>query len=87
MYVTTEEDLEDGHTIRPDDSDLKLFTFQSFLHQEQQEIEKQIKERRSTKTIYSKNKETVTKNDFVLHKMLGRGAHGKVVLCSRRSNP
>ena len=27
MYVTTEEDLEDGHTIRPDDSDLKLFTF------------------------------------------------------------
>lgn len=22
MYVTTEEDLEEGHTIRPDDNDL-----------------------------------------------------------------
>lgn len=27
MYVTTEEDLEDGHTIRPDDGDLHHYTF------------------------------------------------------------
>lgn len=27
MYVTTEEDLEEGHTIRPDDADLKMYTY------------------------------------------------------------
>ena len=27
MYVTTEEDLEDGHTIRPDDDDMKMLSY------------------------------------------------------------
>ena len=30
MYVTTEEDLEDGHTIRPEDEDMKMLTYQQF---------------------------------------------------------
>lgn len=34
MYVTTEEDLEDGHTIRPDDNDLTMYTFQSYIEME-----------------------------------------------------
>ena len=34
MYQTTEEDLEDGHTLRPDDSHLKFFTYQTFVAKE-----------------------------------------------------
>lgn len=28
MFVTTEDDLEDGHTIRPEDEDMKMLTYQ-----------------------------------------------------------
>lgn len=82
MYVTTEEDLEDGHTIRPEDSDMKMLSYYDYIKREEERAKKLMKERRSTRTLYSTNKEKVTKDDFILHKVLGKGAHGKVILCS-----
>ena len=30
IFVTTEEDLEDGHTIRPEDEDMKMLSYKQF---------------------------------------------------------
>lgn len=57
------------------------------MNSEQVKAQNILKERRGTKTIYSKTREIVAPDDFLLHKMLGKGAHGKVILCSKKSEP
>ncbi len=43
-------------------------------------------ERKSTMTIYSINNKKVTRDDFILMKLLGKGAHGKVLLCEKKES-
>lgn len=87
MFVTTDEDLEDGHTIRPEDEDMRLLTFQEFKQIQEKRHQNIIRERKSTKTLYSLNNQKVTKDDFDFLKVLGKGAHGKVLLCCWKGNP
>lgn len=55
-YVTLEEDLEEGHTIRPDDSHLQYYTYESYVEKTKEQKLRRIQERRSTRTFFSKNK-------------------------------
>ena len=40
MYTTTQEDLEDGHIIRPEDKDMKKMNYHAFLEQEEKQKRK-----------------------------------------------
>lgn len=85
IFTTTEEDLDDGHTIRPEDKDKLYMDYQDFLAKENKIKEKKINNRKSTRTLFSRNNKKVTRDDFELLKLLGKGAHGKVLLCEKIS--
>lgn len=82
-FVTSEEDLEDGHILRPELRFMTLMDYKRFLNL----IRETSTYEPGSKRI-SKSKK-VTHDDFELLKLLGKGAHGKVLLCSRkgRSTP
>ena len=85
LYVTTEEDLEDGHTIRPEGRYLLYLNYNDFLENLEQRKESKIRQRNNTKTIYAKSNKKVSIEDFELLKLLGKGAHGKVLLCEKKT--
>ena len=84
IYVTSHEDIQHGLQIRPNCKYLKMmnaFEFQETCKNNttKDQIEKQ--------RIYKKNFEKSSKiGDFVLIKMLGKGAHGKVLLCEKKDH-
>ena len=85
IFTTTEEDLDDGHTIRPEDKDKVHIDYQDFIATEKKIKEKKLNNRKSTRTLFSRNNKKVTRDDFELLKLLGKGAHGKVLLCEKKS--
>jgi serum/glucocorticoid-regulated kinase 2 len=86
FYTTTEEDLEDGHVIRPDKKDLHLMDHLEFIEHEKQKEKKIRDQRRTSQTLIPGPKHTVTIDDFDLLMLLGKGAHGKVLLCERKGH-
>jgi len=87
LYVTTEEDLEDGHVIRPDRENLHLMDFADLLEFQRDEDKKNRDTRRSSQPLLLGTKQNVAIEDFDLLMMLGKGAHGKVLLGERKNNP
>lgn len=85
LYLTSEEDLEDGHTIRPDDKYLEYMDYKKFLEKQEAIRESNLKVRKNTRTLFSKADKKVTVEDFELLKLLGKGAHGKVLLCEKKT--
>ena len=85
LYVTSEEDLEDGHTIRPDDKYLEHIDYKRFLDKQEVIRETSIRTRKNTRTLFSKADKKVAVEDFELLKLLGKGAHGKVLLCEKKT--
>lgn len=85
LYVTTDEDLDEGHTIRPDTKNRIYLDYKGFLEKQNSiDKDKQIT-RRSTKTLFTKKEKQLSVEDFELLKVLGKGAHGKVLLCQKKS--
>lgn len=80
LFVTSEEDLEDGHILRPEVKFMSLINYKRFLKMTQGQL-----------TLESGKKNSqfkrVSIEDFELLKVLGKGAHGKVLLCSRKNYP
>lgn len=78
-FVTTEEDLEDGHILRPETQYMQLIDHKRFLRMTKEDCAGLLRR--------NPNPKKVTVEDFELLKLLGRGAHGKVLLCSLKSAP
>jgi serum/glucocorticoid-regulated kinase 2 len=88
LYLTSDSDVEEGKTIRPNEKFLQLVCFKEYLEIENRFIEKKEERRKSARTIYSfSGNKTIMIEDFELIKTLGKGAHGKVLLCERRKFP
>jgi serum/glucocorticoid-regulated kinase 2 len=85
LYVTNEEDLEDGHTIRPDRENLYLMDYADLLEYQREE-EKNRDTRRNSQPLLLGEKQNVTIEDFDLLMMLGKGAHGKVLLGEKKTS-
>lgn len=85
LYVTTEDDLEDGHTIRPDEKHLEYMDHKQFLERQEVIRETRIRTRTNTRTLFTKADKKVSVEDFELLKVLGKGAHGKVLLCEKKT--
>lgn len=84
IYTTTPDDIEQGHVLRPDEKYRKMINYKEFLELQTKYAEKKEQRSKSTKTIYSKEgKKSVSIEDFELLKTLGKGAHGKVLLCQK----
>lgn len=83
-FVTSEDDLDAGTVLRPD-SNLRKFlnvdSFKALVKAKAVEKQRMIEE---TKTIFPPNQRKVTVDDFELLQTLGKGAHGKVVLCQKK---
>lgn len=80
LFVTSEEDLEDGLILRPDFRYLTLMNYKKFL---------KLTESAREKTTVKRNSghKKINVDDFELLKVLGIGAHGKVLLVSRKKYP
>jgi serum/glucocorticoid-regulated kinase 2 len=88
LYLTTDDDIDDNKVVRPDNNYLQKVTYKEYLNLENQFLLKKEARRKSTKTIYCPfSQKAITIDDFVLLKTLGRGAHGKVLLCERKNFP
>lgn len=78
LYTTSNEDIKEGHRIRPDDKYCTLFDYKKFIENEIKDLNGDFK------LIDITNQEKTVKNtridDFELIKVLGKGAHGKVLL-------
>ena len=85
IYLTTAEDIEEGHQLRPDEKYMRLLNFKEFEEVYEKFNEKHIQDTKSTRNLLRKHgQKVVTIEDFELVKTLGKGAHGKVLLCERR---
>lgn len=87
LYVTTEEDLEDGHVIRPNRENMHLIDYSDLLDMHKEEDRNHRDLRRNSQPLLVGVNQKVTIKDFDLLMMLGKGAHGKVLLGERKSNP
>ncbi len=76
LYVTTADDLDDGHIIRPDKKQLVIMDYQEFVLAEEALSP-------TSKVTQTDNKQEFTLNDFKFIKTLGKGSHGKVLLAER----
>lgn len=88
LYATFQEDLDDGHIIRPSIRDLYAvdsadFAFSHFLNRTDP-----VAQFREAKTQLASSKYNRSSNisNYRLLKTLGKGAHGKVVLAQRMSD-
>lgn len=88
IYLTTDDDFEEGVVLRPGQEYLVMVGYKEYLELEKEFIEAKEERRKSTRTLYSfSGTKPITIEDFELIKTLGRGAHGKVLLCERRNLP
>jgi serum/glucocorticoid-regulated kinase 2 len=88
IYLTTDDDFEDGVVLRPGQEHMVMVSYKEYLEKEKEIMEMKAERRKSTKTIYSfSGTKPISIDDFELIKTLGRGAHGKVLLCERRNFP
>lgn len=85
LFVTTEEDLEDGHAIRPDNKHRVHMDHRDFLSRVEKSEESRQRQRKNTTTLYGRTDKKVSIEDFELLKMLGKGGHGKVMLCEKKT--
>lgn len=85
LYATNEEDLDDGHTIRPDEKYLEYTDYKKFIDRQEAINEARIRTRTNTKTLFTKADKKVSAEDFELLKVLGKGAHGKVLLAEKKT--
>lgn len=85
IYQTTDEDMRDSNLIRPDEKYAKSLTYKEFIDFEIKINEKKEANRKSIQPIYfKKGGKPITIDDFDLLKTLGKGAHGKVLLCQKK---
>ena len=86
IYLTTDDDFDDGVVLRPEQEHLVNVNYTEYLKLEKEFLDEKEERRKSTRTIYSfSGMKPLTIDDFELIKTLGRGAHGKVLLCERRN--
>lgn len=83
LYVTSEEDLEDGHTIRPDDEHKTDMTYRALVDFYAAREVAPHAETRLVRASRSSSAKRLGIDDFKLLKVLGKGAHGKVLLAER----
>lgn len=85
LYVTSEDDLEDGHTIRPDDKHMLNLDYKGFIERQDTIRLDKPPGRRNTRSISSKPVQNMKVEDFEFLKVLGKGAHGKVLLSEKKT--
>lgn len=81
LYVTTKEDLDDGHLIRPDKKNLIIMDYQEFL------LLEDTQSSFSPTPVFARNDLPMSLTDFKFIKTLGKGSHGKVLLAERVNFP
>ena len=79
LYQTTLEDLESGQFLRPKQSYCEELDFAGFIQREEK-----LNKKTSNFSNILNSKVQVGPSDFELLKTLGKGAHGKVLLCKLR---
>lgn len=84
LYVTTSEDLEDGHLIRPDKKHLVLMDYAEFTLMEEAQNPELGGHPGSRPPAVIPN---FRLEDFRFVKTLGKGSHGKVLLAERVGAP
>lgn len=87
IYQTTFDDLEDGRMLRPSKEFATAVTVEDFKKRQGERQKKRSSIRQRTQTIFSSLRTPVTIDDFELLKLIGKGAHGKVLLCQRVAAP
>lgn len=85
LYVTNEEDLEDGHTIRPDDKYMVLMDYKDIIDRYQNYETDKFRDRRPNRVLHNVTNTRLSIENFELLKLLGKGAHGKVLLCEKKT--
>lgn len=86
IYTTTDRDIQEMHIIRPDEKYGHLVSYKEFVELDQKQTEKKEAKSRSTRTLFTRGgSRAITIDDFELLKTLGRGSHGKVILCRKRN--
>ena len=85
-FVTDSDNLGKLPISKGKNLERSNLTYETFLHIAENFV--RIKKRKSinTQMIYSQNKKGVTIEDFELLKLLGKGAHGKVILAEKRTS-
>jgi serum/glucocorticoid-regulated kinase 2 len=69
---------------RPDDCYKVMMNNEEFLIKEKELEKEREKDNKDTQVLFTSNKKTITKSDFELLKNIGKGAHGKVLLCEEK---
>lgn len=83
-YQTRKEDLLKKVKKRPDVYYRVMMNNQEFMIKEEEIKKEKLKEKKETKVLFTQNKKTINKEDFELLKSIGKGAHGKVLLCEKK---
>ena len=84
IYETKREDLLNKKRRKPDMYYRVMMNKDEFLIKEEEIKIKNLKEKKETKVLFTSNKKTINKEDFELIKSIGKGAHGKVLLCEKK---
>ena len=79
LYVTGSEDIEEGHRVRPESKYCQVMDYKKYIEEEKTSLN------RTPQLLYnndnlSKTVKKLSIHDFELLKVLGKGAHGKVLL-------
>jgi serum/glucocorticoid-regulated kinase 2 len=83
LYVTTSEDLEDGHLIRPDKKHMVTLDYSEFIMME----EAQSPASHPHTPAKTGHIAAFRLEDYRFVKTLGKGSHGKVLLAERLTDP
>lgn len=83
-FVTSEEEIEEGVVLRPEESLKSMLDSASFRELVRQKEARKQELALSTLKIFPADQRKVSIADFELLHTLGKGAHGKVVLCEKK---